>query len=96
MNNNMPAGLKLMMKSFGIDPESIAKLIGESVKTFMAKVDELQATQTRIEESLSILHTKIDAIGYMVGNESSDTSESVGLQSRGVVILAETERKFDA
>lgn len=55
----IPAGIKLMMKSFGMDPQAITETIGASVRAFTAKVDELQATQTRIEQKQDAI---IDAL----------------------------------
>jgi hypothetical protein len=75
-STEMPAGLRVMMKSFGIDPQAMTETIGESVKAFMAKVDELQAIMNRVETNQQLLISVLRERGILEQPQLAAESET--------------------
>lgn len=48
----IPAGMKMLMKSFGLTPDVLKEMLEGPLKQFAAKVDELQSTMNRVESKL--------------------------------------------
>jgi hypothetical protein len=84
----LPTGMKMLLRSFGLTPEIITGMLEGPLKAFGAKVDELQATMNRVEKKLDILKETIDA-GLIVGE--SHTLDTQRLRN-GITVSSNLDR----